>query len=76
MDFTFSPHALDRMWQNGLGPEDIDAVLSDPRWMPPTTRGTRYDGILGDGRLAVVVDEERTVPHIVTVFWVGGRRTE
>jgi len=48
----------------------VDAVLSDPLRSPATSRGTRYDGIVPDGRmLTVIVDERGVRPRVITAWW-------
>lgn len=75
MDYALSQHALRRMLEDEITETMIDEVLLRPTWTPATTRGTRYDGILADGRrLCVVLDEDRNPPLVATVFWFGQRR--
>lgn len=80
MDFTTTDHAAQQMARRNVTDADIDAVLSNPRWMRPTTRNVRYEAIVDGERLAVVVAErERTSAVVVTVFWPdfpGGRRPD
>ena len=47
----------------------VETVLTNPRWTPATTRGTRYDGVAGGRRLCVVLAEEHATPRVITVFW-------
>ncbi len=47
----------------------VEAVLLDPQWTPPTSRSTRYDGMVDDRRLCIVVQEDRDTPIVVTAFW-------
>lgn len=68
MDLHFSGHALDRMLEQGIDPEMVEAVLLNPTWTPFTMRRIRYDGVVGGRRLSVIVsaaDESR----VVTAFW-------
>lgn len=65
-----SQHALESTAERLVSLTMIDAVLSNPVRMPPTTRGTRYDGIVSDGRwLTVIVDETAEPIKVVTVWW-------
>lgn len=70
MEFRLSKHALDAMEERLIDEAMIAAVLAAPVLMPPTTRGTRYDGIVPDVRvLTVVVDENADPVMIVTAWW-------
>lgn len=65
-----SQHALESAAERLVSLAMIDAVLSNPVRMPPTTRGTRYDGMVSDGRwLTIIVDETVEPVRVVTVWW-------
>lgn len=78
MNFTITSHAALQMFARNVSWADIDAVLSNPRWQPATTRNIRYDAIVRGERLAVVVASQSIDQQIVvTVFWPdfpGGKR--
>lgn len=73
MDFRISRHAVEQMLSRDITLEMIDAVLSAPQWNPPSTRNTRYDGLVAGRRLSVVVTEDTDPPLVVTVFWYEER---
>ena len=70
MDLYLTNHALFRMLSRDISEEEIAAVLAAPQWMPETTRGTRYDAIVGRRRVGVVVEEGTDPLRVVTVFEV------
>jgi hypothetical protein len=73
VDVVLSYHARQKMLQRSIDARMVQAALSRPLWSPPTTRGTRYDGLVEDGRrLCLVVDESGLTPVLVTAFWYEG----
>ena len=70
MDLYLTNHALSRMLNRNITEEEVAAVLADPQWMPETTRGKRYDAIVGGRRVGVVVEEGTDPLRVVTVFEV------
>lgn len=69
MDLRYSRHAEERLEQQGITQAMVEAVLLDPQWTPATSRNTRYDAMVGDRRLCVIVAEEHSIPVVVTAFW-------
>ncbi len=49
----------------------IERALASPEWPVPTPRNTRYDAMVGDRRLVVIVALEHSPPVVVTVWWEG-----
>lgn len=75
MEVRYTGHTMDQMADRGITEAMVQGILDNPRWMPATTRNTRYDGIAPDGRrLCVVVAEEWQPPRVVTVFWYEEER--
>ena len=68
MELYLTNHAISRMLLRNISRDEITAVLANPQWMPATTRGTRYDAMVGDRRIAVVVEEGTDPLRVVTVF--------
>ena len=58
MDLHYSRHGEERLEQQGITQAMVEAVLLDQRWTPATSRNKRYDAMIGDRRLCVVVAEE------------------
>ena len=75
MEFVITRHAREQMAERDVTADQIDAVLSNPRWTPFATSNTRYDGVVADGRRLVVILAERyEVPRVVTVWWYDEER--
>ena len=54
-----------------MAEQDITPLMWNQCWRTRaglTTRGTRYDGIVGR-RMCVVLAEEHATPRVITVFW-------
>ena len=71
MELLYSLRTLYRMLTRDITDRQIRAVLDNPQWMPPTTRNTRYDGMVDERRLAVPV-AGGTDPLIVVTRVLGG----
>ena len=68
MELYLTNHAIFRMILRNISRDEMAAVLANPQWVPATTRGTRYDGMVGGRRIAVVVEEGTDPLRVVTVF--------
>ncbi|MYA19559.1 MAG: DUF4258 domain-containing protein [Chloroflexi bacterium] len=68
MELYLTNHAISRMLLRNISRDEITAVLANPQWMPATTRGRRYDAMVGGRRIAVVVEEGTDPLRVVTVF--------
>ncbi len=63
-----------RLGERGITRAMLDFVLEEPEWTPLTTRNTRYDRTVPDGRrLCVVVATEHEPWVVVTAFWYEAR---
>jgi Domain of unknown function (DUF4258) len=71
MKFEVSNHARMRMRRRDIDERMIEAVLEEPEWSPPTSRGTRYDRVVDGRRLCVVIDERRDPIVVVSTWWFG-----
>ena len=72
MELRFSRHAVEQMLLRKVSEEEVEQVLTNPQWTPPTGRNARYDAQVGIRRIGVVVAEEHDPPVVVTVFLVDG----
>jgi Domain of unknown function (DUF4258) len=69
----YTRHARARMLAKGITEDMVLAVLAAPEWSPATGRGIRYDAMVQNRRLCVVIADEGDDPRVVTVFWFGER---
>ncbi len=69
MDLRYSRHAVRRMIEQGITEGMVESVLLQPQWTPAVFSGIRYDGMVGERRLGVVV-AGRDEQLVVTAFWV------
>ena len=69
VNLRYSRHARRRMTLRDINEDMVEGILLEPEFMPPTSRGTRYDGFVAGRRVAVVVDERDDPATVVTIFW-------
>ena len=55
------------MIAQGISEAMVEAILLNPQWTPPTTRGVRYDSVIDGRRVCVVVDAGDET-SVVTAF--------
>ena len=64
----YSHHAAERMMEQGITREMVEAVLSAPGTTIRGDTADEYDAPMGDRIMRIVIARERNL--VITVYWV------
>ena len=65
----YSHHAAERMVEQGITRQMVEAVLAAPRAVIAGETADEYDSPVGDRMMRIVVARERNL--VITVYWVA-----
>lgn len=65
----YSHHAAERMVEQGITRQMVEAVLAAPRAVIAGETADEYDAPVGDRMMRIVVARERNL--VITVYWVA-----
>ena len=70
MELRYSNHAVERMTEQGITREMVDAVVASPETTNEGVTANEYEGVARGRPMRVVLTSDRESPIVITVYWV------